>query len=118
MVHQADLVAIGISVGLALGLLIALLIFYGIRWYKKRANLRRCANDRSIPTLPIRTNGLGTSIDLSASLSNSVAIKVSEKHHKNTPSSWWNKHNKDRFGSVSGILRYSYKYVHSRICIV
>lgn len=112
MVHKADLVIIGVSIGLALGLLIALLIFYGLRWHKKRANLRQCSNERSIPTLPIRTNGLGTSTDLSASLTNSVAIQVSEKHHKNTQPSWWNHHNKDRFASVSGILRYSYKYVY------
>lgn len=112
MVHKADLVIIGISIGLALGLLIAVLLFYGLRWYKKRANLRRCSNERSIPTLPIRTNGFGTSTDFSASLTNTVAIQVSENHHKNTPSSWWNHHNKDWFTSVSGILRYSYKYVY------
>ncbi|KAF3444932.1 hypothetical protein FNV43_RR14625 [Rhamnella rubrinervis] len=109
MAHKADLVIIGVSIGLALGLLIALLVFYGIRWYKKRANLRQCSNERSIPNLPIRTNGFGTSTDFSASLTNSVAIQVSENHHKNTQPSWWNHHNKDRFASVSGILRYSYK---------
>lgn len=108
MAHKADLVIIGISVGLALGLLIALLIFYGIRWYKNHAHLRRCANERSVTALPIRTNGFGTSTDFSASLSNPIAIQV-ENHNKNSQSSWWNQHNKDRFASASGILRYSYK---------
>ncbi|XP_024928469.2 calcium/calmodulin-regulated receptor-like kinase 2 [Ziziphus jujuba] len=111
MAHKADLVIIGISVGLALGLLVALLIFYGIRWYKNHAHLRRCANERSVTALPIRTNGFGTSTDFSASLSNPVPIQVSEIQHKNSLSSWWNHHNKDRFTSVSGILRYSYKDV-------
>ncbi|KAL0332161.1 UNVERIFIED_CONTAM: Calcium/calmodulin-regulated receptor-like kinase [Sesamum calycinum] len=71
MVHKADLVIIGISVGLAVGILIASLVFFGICWYKKRAHLRRCANDRSAATLPIRTNGFNTSIDSSAPLSSS-----------------------------------------------
>ena len=111
--EKTNLVAIGVSVGLALGILIASLVFFGIRWYKKRANLRRCANERSItsPTLPIRTNGFGTSTDFSATLTNSIAIQVSEKPQKGSPRSWWKHQNKDRVVSTSGILRYSYKYV-------
>ena len=112
MVDKADLVVIGISVGLALGILIASLLFCAIRWYKKHAHLRRCANDRSAQTLPIRTNGLGTSVDFSASISNSIAVQGSENHPKSSPRFPWNHQNKDRFASVSGILRYSYKYVN------
>ncbi|KAJ7974253.1 Receptor-like protein kinase [Quillaja saponaria] len=108
MVDQAGLV-IGVSVGVALGLLIAVLVFFSIRWYKKRAHLRRCANERSLTTLPIRTNGLGTSTDFSASLTNSIAIQRTENHQKNSPRSWWNNQNKDRFASASGILKYAYK---------
>ncbi|KAL0377640.1 UNVERIFIED_CONTAM: Calcium/calmodulin-regulated receptor-like kinase [Sesamum radiatum] len=107
MVHKADLVIIGISVGLAAGILIASLVFFGICWYKRRAHFRRCANDRSAATLPIRTNGLNTSIDSSAPLSSSVTIKgnlIQKPQHL-----WWNNHSKDRLASVSGILRYSYK---------
>ncbi|KAM5581107.1 calcium/calmodulin-regulated receptor-like kinase 2 [Rosa sericea] len=111
MVNRGDLVIIGISAGVALGILIAALIFFGIRWYQKRANLRRCANERSLTTLPIRTNGLGTSIDLSVSLSTNIPIQGSEKVKKSSPLSWWNNHNKDRFPSASGVLRYSYKDV-------
>lgn len=109
MVHQTDLVIIGVSVGVALGILIASLIFFGIRWYRKRAHLRRCANERSFTTLPIQANGLGTSTDYSASLSTSKAIQGSENLQKNSPLSWWNHQNKDRFVSAPGILRYSYK---------
>ncbi|KAM6549332.1 hypothetical protein CsatB_021008 [Cannabis sativa] len=108
MVHKADLVVIGISVGVALGILIASLLFWGLRWYKKHAHLRRCANERSPTTLPIRTNGLGTSTDFSASLSNSVVNQGSESLPKNSLFSW-NHQNKDRIASVSGLLRYSYK---------
>ncbi|KAL3525813.1 hypothetical protein ACH5RR_014185 [Cinchona calisaya] len=109
MVHKTDLVIIGISVGLALGVLIASLVFFGVRWYKRRANLRRCANDHSVAVLPIRTNGFGTSIELSASLSSFVAVKESDYTSKNLQNSWWSHHSKDRFASASGLPRYSYK---------
>lgn len=109
MVRKADLVIIGISVGLAFGALIASLVFFGVRWYKRHANFRRCANERSVATLPIRTNGFGTSIDDSSSLSTSVVVKESDHNSKNLQHSWWSHHSKDRFASPSGIPRYSHK---------
>ncbi|XP_059641036.1 calcium/calmodulin-regulated receptor-like kinase 2 [Cornus florida] len=109
MFRKGDLVVIGISVGVALGLFIACLIYFTIRWYKRRAHLRRCANEQSAATLPIRTNGLGTSLNSSASLSNSVTVKVSDYLAKNSPLSWWSHHSKDRIATASGIPRYSYK---------
>lgn len=111
MVHKSDLVVIGICVGLALGILIATLVFFGLRWYKRRAHLRQSSNERSVATHPIRVNGLGTSIDYSASLSNSIAVKESECPQKNSQGSWWSNQSKDRFVSASGIPRYAYKYV-------
>lgn len=109
MVHRGDLVIIGICVGLALGILLAVLAFFGIRWYKKRAHLLWHTNERNVATHPIRTNGLGTSTDFSASLSSSVAVKGSQYSPKSSQPSWWNHHRKDRFVSVSGIPRYPYK---------
>ncbi|EXB77638.1 putative leucine-rich repeat receptor-like serine/threonine-protein kinase [Morus notabilis] len=109
MAHKANLVIIGISVGLALGILIALLVFCAIRWYKKHAHLRRCTNERSVTTVPIRSNGFGTSTDFSASLSNTVAVKGSESGRKNSQFFLWNNQKKDRLASVSGIPKYSYK---------
>ncbi|CAI9109918.1 OLC1v1009847C2 [Oldenlandia corymbosa var. corymbosa] len=109
MVHKADLVIIGITVGVAFGVLIASLVFFGIRWYKNHANLRRCANDRSVAAIPIRTNGIDTATDFSASLADPVVDKgvdFSPKKH-----AWWNHHGKDRFPSASGIPRYSYKEI-------
>lgn len=111
MVRQADLVIIGVTVGLAFGLLIASLIFFIIRWYKRRAHLRQCANERSLTTLPIRANGLGTSTDFSASLTSSITASGLENLQKNSHFSWWNHKKKDQLASPSGILRYSYKYV-------
>ncbi|KHN30747.1 Putative leucine-rich repeat receptor-like serine/threonine-protein kinase [Glycine soja] len=111
MVRQADLVIIGVSVGLTLGILISCLIFFGIRWYKKRAHIRRSANESSLTTLPIRTNGLGTSSDFSASLDSSIASSWSENLKRNSHFSWWNHQNKDRFASASGILKYLYKEI-------
>lgn len=109
MVHKGDLVAIGICVGLALGILIAALLFFGIRWYRKRVNLRRCSNERSIAVLPIRTNGFGTSTDFSASISNSIAVQRPEYHQTSSPKPWWSPHSKDHIFSASGLPKYSYK---------
>ncbi|XVE78592.1 hypothetical protein DITRI_Ditri13aG0158400 [Diplodiscus trichospermus] len=111
MVHRGDLVVIGVSVGLGLGILIASLVFFGIRWYRKRENLRRCSNERSVTVLPIRTNGFGTSTDFSASLSNSIAVQAPEHHQKSSANSWWSRQSKDRFASASGLPKYSYKDV-------
>lgn len=112
MVKKGDLIIIGISVGVAAGILITSLVFVGICWYKRRAHLQRSVNDRSSSTLPMRTNGLNTSIDLSASLSSSVNMNGSGLPSPKPQRSWWNNHNnKDHFVSASGIPRYPYKYV-------
>ncbi|KAI4352352.1 hypothetical protein L6164_006615 [Bauhinia variegata] len=111
MVEQADLVIIGVTVGVALGLLIACLLFFGIRWYKKRAHLSRCTNERSssVTTLPIRTNGLGTSTDFSDTTTISIPTSRTEILQEKSHFSWWNHKKKDQFASASGILKYSYK---------
>ncbi|KAA8547868.1 hypothetical protein F0562_004297 [Nyssa sinensis] len=109
MVRKGVLVIIGISAGVAIGIFVASLVFFGIRWYKRHAHLRRCANEQCATTLPIRTNGLGTSIDSSASLSNSITVKGSDYLAKSSQLSWWSRHNKNQLASASGIPRYSYK---------
>lgn len=101
MVHQADWVIIGVSAGVAFGILIACLVFFGIKWYRRRSHLRRCTNERSLPTLPIRTNGIDTSFESSASLSNSIG--------QTSQLSWLTNHHSKHFASASGIPRYSYK---------
>ncbi|KAI9074842.1 hypothetical protein K1719_043192 [Acacia pycnantha] len=109
MVRGTDLVAFGVSAGLAFAILIACLIFLVIKWHKKRVHLRRCANERSATTLPIRTNGLETSTEFSASLTSSIAAPMSENLHKDSHFSWWKRPKKDQFASSSGTLRYSFK---------
>lgn len=117
MVHK-DLVIIGISVGVAAGVLITSIIVLGICWYKKHAHLPRSTNEGSLATLPIRENGLGASIEMSASLSNSVIIKGSDYLAKKPRNSWWSNHSKDQFTSASGLPRYSYKYVRPSSILV
>ncbi|XP_051119648.1 calcium/calmodulin-regulated receptor-like kinase 2 isoform X2 [Andrographis paniculata] len=110
MVRKADLVIIGVTVGVAVGVLVACLVFFAICWYRKRSAPLRRTNDRSAAALPIRTNGLETTIDSSASLSSFVGIKGSENYARKPQHSWWkNNHSKDRLPSASGIPRYSYK---------
>ncbi|KAI3760871.1 hypothetical protein L1987_51272 [Smallanthus sonchifolius] len=109
MAHKADLVIIGVCVGLAVGIFLASLAFFGVRWYKRRAHLRKCVNDNSASTLPIRQNGVDTSSILSESFSNSVTVKVLTYPAKTSPLSKWNRHNKEQLVSASGLPRYSYK---------
>jgi len=109
MVRRADLVVIGVSVGVALGILIAVLAILGICWFKKHAHLQKAKNDHSGMILPIRTNGLGTSIDSSASLSDSEYVKGSDYLPKSSHLSWWSHHTKDELASASGIPRYLYR---------
>ncbi|CAN1181120.1 Calcium/calmodulin-regulated receptor-like kinase 2 [Linum perenne] len=113
MVSKGDLIVIGISVGLALGVLIAVLLFIFVRWYNKRAHLRKCAANEMAqqrsPTssVPIRVNGLDASTDFSASITirdMQLAHKVPSPH-----SSWWSRPSKDHFISTAGVVRYSYK---------
>ncbi|XP_028764787.1 calcium/calmodulin-regulated receptor-like kinase 2 isoform X2 [Neltuma alba] len=111
MVRQATLVIIGVTVGVAFGIFIASLIFFGIRWYKKHARLTYSAKESSLTTLPIRTNGLGTSTDFSASLTSSISNSMSENLQRNSNVSWWSHQNKDRFSPTSGISKYSYKEI-------
>lgn len=109
MVHKGDLVIIGISVGLTIGIFIASLVFFGIRWYKKRAYLRRCSNVHSASTLPIHSNGLSSTIDSSAYTTDSVSVNGLDNLAKNSQISWWSNRHKARLASASGIPRYSHK---------
>ncbi|KAI7727715.1 hypothetical protein M8C21_008348 [Ambrosia artemisiifolia] len=109
MVRKADLVIIGVCVGVAVGIFLAALAFFGIRWYRRRAHLRKCANDHSATTLPIRENGVHTSNILSESFASSVSVKVVTYPAKTSPLSKWNKNNKEQLVSASGLPKYSYK---------
>lgn len=109
MAHQVDLVIIGVSVGLAIGILVTFCAFVAIRLYRKRLLIQHHNSESRVSSLPIRTNGIGTSMEPSVSLSNSEIVHNSQ-HSARKNRSWWGHHDKDIFASVSGIPRYSYKY--------
>ncbi|KAL1322906.1 hypothetical protein HN51_067917 [Arachis hypogaea] len=112
MVKQADLVIICVTVGVALGVLIACATFFAARWYKKRIRLIRSSNDPGSTTLPIRTNGLEASTEISASLTSSIAVSGSDNLQRKTHYfGWWNHQTKDPVSPASGILKYSYKEI-------
>ncbi|PIA57615.1 hypothetical protein AQUCO_00600381v1 [Aquilegia coerulea] len=111
MGRQADLVIVGVSVGVAIGFLVAVCAFFSLKWYRKRSHLQHSSSTRSVTSLPIRMNGVGTSIDSSTSLSNTFSFQGPQQPPKSPQQSRWNGHNKDLFASTSGILKYSYKDV-------
>ncbi|XP_057982018.1 calcium/calmodulin-regulated receptor-like kinase 2 [Malania oleifera] len=109
MVDQADLVIIGVTVGVAVGIIIASLVFFGIKWFRKHSRLQQSANEHNTTTLPMRTNGLDSSIDYSASLSNSIVTPGPKYPAKSSQPSRRSHPSKDGFASASGIPRYAYK---------
>ncbi|KAJ6808192.1 calcium/calmodulin-regulated receptor-like kinase 2 isoform X2 [Iris pallida] len=110
MANQTDIIIIGVSVGVAIGVLVASCAFFTLRYYRKRSDALHHSSERSAASLPIRVNGIGTSMDSSASIS------VSEIGHGLYPVGKANTHwsvqghqGKDAFSSLSGIPRYLYK---------
>lgn len=109
MAIQTSIIIIGVSVGVAVGILVACCAFIAIRFYRKRSHVQHRSNE-SAASLPIRVNGIGASIDYSAS------ITVSDIDHGSRPvgkaNSYWGrrgKQNKDLLHSLSGIPRYLHK---------
>ncbi|THU67421.1 hypothetical protein C4D60_Mb05t24450 [Musa balbisiana] len=103
MGNQTYKIIIGVSVGIAVGILIGCGALIVIRLYKKRSYDQHQSRDLSIASVPIRVNGVNTSIDSSATLSGSgtnSGFQYMAKRNANT---------KDLFASLSGIPRYSYK---------
>lgn len=103
MGNQTYKIIIGVSVGIAVGILIGCGALIAIRLYKKRSYGQHQSRDLSIASVPIRVNGVNTSIDSSATLSGSgtnSGFQYMAKRNANT---------KDLFASLSGIPRYSYK---------
>ncbi|RWW30785.1 hypothetical protein GW17_00004633 [Ensete ventricosum] len=96
-------IIIGVSVGIAVGILIGCGALIVIRLYRKRSHDQHQSRDLIIASVPIRANGVNTSMDLSATLSDSginSGFQYMAKRNANT---------KDLFASLSGIPRYSYK---------
>ncbi|KAL9992302.1 putative transferase, protein kinase RLK-Pelle-LRR-I-2 family [Helianthus debilis subsp. tardiflorus] len=113
MSPKTDLVIIGVCVGVAVGIFLASLVFFGVRWYKRRARLRKGANDHGSSNLPIRQNGLNASNVLSESVSRSLSVKVSTYPAKTSPLFRWKKKLNEQLVSASGLPRYSYKDIQN-----
>lgn len=107
---QTYKIVIGVSVGIAIGILIGCGALIVIRIYRKRFNGQIQSKDLSTATLPIRANGINTSIDSSASISVSD-INLSKQYMAKRNAHWNLHQNKDLSSSLSAIPRYSYKYV-------
>ncbi|XP_068664476.1 calcium/calmodulin-regulated receptor-like kinase 2 isoform X1 [Aristolochia californica] len=116
MGKQADfLVAIGVTVGVAIGIFVAVFAFVVIRFYRKRMRNPLHANGNGMSpsaALPIRTSGIGISMDFSDSISTSEIVHESQQQGKtSSPWAWWGHQDGDLFASRSGIPRYTYKDV-------
>ncbi|KAF5791890.1 putative protein kinase RLK-Pelle-LRR-I-2 family [Helianthus annuus] len=109
MSQKTDLVIIGVCVGVAVGIFLVSLVCFGVRWYKRRARLRKGANDHGSSNLPIRQSGLNASNVLSESFSRSLSVKVSTYPAKTSPLFRWKKKRNEQLVSASGLPRYSYK---------
>ncbi|XP_078160103.1 protein kinase superfamily protein [Carex rostrata] len=102
---------IGVSGGVVVGISIAIGVFYLIRYYKKRPNLKRRISITS--TTPIRVNGENSvSVDSSVAMSDDLEFG-DENQSQNRKQFWGGRGKRSRdVGkplSVSGIPRYHYK---------
>ncbi|KAG1327460.1 calcium/calmodulin-regulated receptor-like kinase 2 [Cocos nucifera] len=107
MGEPTNIIVIWIPVGVAIGILVAFCAYIATRFYRKRSHVQQQPNELPAASLPIRANGIGTSIDSSASLSVSDVL-----HQTGNRNTYWGQRghqNKDLFASMSGIPRYSYK---------
>lgn len=113
MVNQTNIIIIGVSVGVTIGILIAACAFIAVRFYRKRSHVQHRSNE-SAASLPIRVNGIGASIDSSASIS--VSEIGHDLRHTGRTNPYWGRRgnqNKDILHSLSGIPKYLYKYENS-----
>lgn len=109
MANQTNIIIVGVSVGVAVGILVAACAFIVIRFYRKRSNVQHRSNE-SAASLPIRVNGIGASIDSSASIS--VSGIGHDLQHVGKANPYWGRRrnqNKDLLHSLSSIPRFLYK---------
>ncbi|KAM0941725.1 putative protein kinase RLK-Pelle-LRR-I-2 family [Dioscorea sansibarensis] len=103
---QMKIIIIGVSVGVAVGILVVSCALIAVRIYKKRSQDQHRSTDFG-PTLPMRANGLGASIDSSTSLSYSDVGCNFHPAKRGVYRGRRGIQNKDL--SASGIPRYLYK---------
>lgn len=106
--EQTNKIIIGITVGVAVGIVLSCCAFFAVRFCRKRAPPSLSSRELNTSSLPIRANGIDSSIDSSASLS--IGYDLEDVLNRNK---YWGqrKHQeKDLFSSFSGIPRYLHKY--------
>ncbi|XP_059063477.1 calcium/calmodulin-regulated receptor-like kinase 1 isoform X1 [Cryptomeria japonica] len=97
---------IGISIGVIVGVLLAVFSLLFIRFRRKHAQVHRSSSDQRGVTIPIRFNGVDSSVILSDS---TIGHESPPAARHNGLSLWWEGHTKNMVASASGILRYPYK---------
>lgn len=105
---QTDKIIIGVTVGVAVGIVLSCCAFFAVRFCRKRAPPSLSSRElSSTASLPIRANGIDSSIDSSASLS----IGYDPEDVPNRNNYWGHRKHQERdlFSSFSGIPRYLYK---------
>lgn len=104
---QTDKIIIGVTVGVAAGIVLSCCAFFVVRFCRKRAPPSVSSREFNTASLPIRANGIDSSIDSSASLS----IGYDLEDVPNRTKYWGQRKHQERdlFSSFSGIPRYVYK---------
>lgn len=97
---------IGVTIGVVIGVLLAVAALFCIRFRKRRAQIESRSSRRT-SAIPIRANGVDTCTELSDSTAGQESPKFAEE--KGT-SSWLEAHKRKNLVSVSGILKYCYRY--------
>lgn len=103
-------VIIGISIGVAIGALLAVCVLLCWRWQKKSLKI---GSERRGLALPIRVNGVNSSVILSDSnLGSKESPSTAAGNFANTLfSSWFG--SSERFLASSGVTKFSYGYIHN-----
>ncbi|PKU87540.1 calcium/calmodulin-regulated receptor-like kinase 2 [Dendrobium catenatum] len=104
---QTDKIIIGVTVGVAVGIVLSCCAFFAVRLCRKRVPRSLSSRDLSNASLPIRANGIDSSMDSSVSLS----ISHDQEDLPNRSNYWGQRKHQERdlLSSFSGIPRYLYK---------
>ncbi|KAK8968939.1 putative leucine-rich repeat receptor-like serine/threonine-protein kinase [Platanthera guangdongensis] len=107
---QTEKIIIGVTVGVAVGIILSCCTFFAVRFCGKREPRSESSRDLRTASLPIRANGIDSSLDSSSSFS--TLENGPDLQHMPNRSNYrgLKKHTeRDLFSSLSAIPRYLYK---------
>ncbi|KAH0459084.1 hypothetical protein IEQ34_011898 [Dendrobium chrysotoxum] len=104
---QTDKIIIGVTVGVAVGIVLSCCAFFAIRLCRKRVPRSLSSRDLSNASLPMRANGIDSSMDSSVSLS--ISHDPEDLPNRSNYRGQRKHQERDLFSSFSGIPRYLYK---------